>query len=265
MNAQLEARDVWFRYGHGSRHKRENPDGWILQNLNLTIPTELSVGIVGESGSGKSTLVRLLCGLLQPERGTVIHAGRSVEEWLREQPAAFRRRSQIVFQDPSSSFDPRMTLRRSLSEPVRSLEGRSPSSAELEDGLSNVGLTLSILDRYPHQVSGGQLQRIAIARALSVNPTHLFADEPTSALDVSVQSQVLNVLLDLRDRKQLSLIMVAHDLLLVSRVCDHLIVMKDGAIIETGAADELLRRPKTNYTAQLVAAAEAVSLSPRSA
>jgi len=252
----IEARGVHFRYPSARRAN----DGWTIEDLGVSIERGASVGIVGESGSGKSTLVRVLCGLLHHESGSVEFDGRPIEQWLRSEPRALRRRNQIVFQSPRRSLDPRMTIGRSLKEPMLAIERRAPSRDELVTWLRQVGLSADVLGRFPHQLSGGQLQRVSIARALSVDPDVLYADEPTSALDVSVRAQVLNLLMDLRAELGLTLVMVSHDLAVISRMCEHVVVMKDGRIVETGPMAQVLRAPTTAYTAALVDAARGVSL-----
>jgi ABC-type glutathione transport system ATPase component len=252
----VEAHGMCFRYPSA----RRSGGGWTIEDLDVSIPDGSSVGIVGESGSGKSTLVRVLCGLLHHEAGRVEFDGREIGAWLRSDSRELRRRNQIVFQSPRRSLDPRMTIARSLQEPMRAIERRSPTRDELVAWLEQVGLAADVLPRFPHQLSGGQLQRVSIARALSVKPDVLYADEPTSALDVSVRAQVLNLLMQLRAELGLTLVMVSHDLAVISRMCEHLVVMKDGRIVESGAMAEILSAPATAYTAALVDAARSVSL-----
>ncbi len=254
----VEVSGMHFRYGRA--RVRSRLDAWTLRDLTLSIDNASTLGVVGESGSGKSTLIRVLCGLLRHQQGHVTFDGREIDDWLTRSPQELRRRNQIVFQSPRRSLDPRMSIRRSLGQPMRALERRAPSDRELAEWLERVGLGEEILPRYPHQLSGGQLQRIGIARALSVRPDVLYADEPVSALDVSVQAQVLNLLMDVRADLGLSLVMVSHDLGVVSRLCEEVIVMKDGAIVETGRTSEVLANPKTAYTSALVDAARTVSL-----
>jgi ABC-type glutathione transport system ATPase component len=260
MSPLIEVRDLHFRYD-----KKAPVDAtgtpWTLSGLNFDVREAATLGVVGESGSGKSTLIRLMCGLLFADRGSLRFDGREVPQWLDDDPAGFRRRNQIVFQSPASSMDPRMRVRSSLAEPVKAIERRSPDEEEMIGWLHRVGLGSEVLSRYPHQLSGGQLQRIGIARALSVEPTVLYADEPTSALDVSVQAQVLNLLMDLREDLGLTLIMVSHDLAVISRMCEELIVLKDGVVVESGRTSDIMRAPRREYTAALVEAAAAVSLS----
>lgn len=234
-----------------------------LENVDLRVEYGTTLGLVGESGSGKSTLIRVMCGLISAPPGAVRYLDRDVSDWLRHDGRTFRKQNQLVFQNPASSFDPRMSMARALGEPVKALERRTPLASELVNCLEQVGLNAGVLDRYHHQLSGGQVQRVAIARALLAGPQVLYADEPTSSLDVSVQAQVLNLLMELRRTLGLTLIVVSHDLALVSRVCDQVAVMLSGSIIEAGPTAEVLRNPKTPYTQQLLAAAELVSLAGR--
>jgi ABC-type glutathione transport system ATPase component len=254
----VEVSDMYFHYprarlGAGS-------EGWTLHEISLTINPQDTVGIVGESGSGKSTLIRVMCGLLRHQRGTVRFDGQDTAEITGKGANDLRRRNQIVFQNPRRSLDPRMTIRRSLSEPVRALQDRTPDADELIASLERVGLGREVLPRFPHQLSGGQLQRVGIARSLAVNPTILYADEPVSALDVSVQAQVLNLLMDLRDELGLTLVMVSHDLGVVSRMCEDIVVMRHGRIVESGRTDSVLRKPESSHTSALLKAARAASL-----
>ncbi|MDH3247788.1 MAG: dipeptide/oligopeptide/nickel ABC transporter ATP-binding protein [Acidimicrobiia bacterium] len=252
----VDVRGLHFRYPSGGG--RHNP--WTLEGLDLSIEHGSSVGIVGESGSGKSTLVRILCGILIHQRGDVEFDGRPLEDWLASRPRELRRRNQIVFQSPRRSLDPRMSIRKSLSQPVRAIERRIPSDDEMTGWLERVGLTDEVLPRFPHQLSGGQLQRVGVARALSVGPEVLYADEPTSALDVSVQAQVLNLFMDIRNQLGLTLVMVSHDLAVISRICEQVIVMRDGQIVEAGRMTHVLSQPSDPYTAALVRSARLVSL-----
>ena len=253
----VEAKGLCFRYPT-VRGRGKLP--WTLDDLDLSIERGSSVGIVGESGSGKSTLVRILCGLLIHQEGDVTFEGRDLKDWLKESSRELRSRNQIVFQSPRRSLDPRMSIRRSLSQPVRAIERRSPPDDEMIGWLERVGLTDEVLPRYPHQLSGGQLQRVGVARALSVSPKILYADEPTSALDVSVQAQVLNLLMKIRVDLGLTLVMVSHDLAVISRTCEYVIVMKDGRMVEIGPMADVFGNPTDSYTATLVHSARTVGL-----
>jgi ABC-type glutathione transport system ATPase component len=256
--ALVDVDDVYFHYPLASLGPGD--EGWTLRGISLAIRAGSTLGIVGESGSGKSTLIRTMCGLLRHQRGVISFEGRNIDELRSQSANELRRKNQIVFQNPRRSLDPRMTIRRSLSEPTRALQGRKLDDSELAAALEKVGLRPDVLPRFPHQLSGGQLQRAGIARALSVDPTVLYADEPVSALDVSVQAQVLNLLMDLRDELGLTLVLVSHDLGVVSRMCEEIIVMRDGRIVESGPTDAVLRSPESSYTAALLDAARVVSL-----
>jgi ABC-type glutathione transport system ATPase component len=254
----VDVSDMSFHYPRA--RLGANHEGWTLKEISLEVQPQSTLGIVGESGSGKSTLIRVMCGLLRYQRGAVRFDGRDISELKGGDAKELRRRNQIVFQNPRRSLDPRMTIRRSLSEPIRALHDRAPDDAELATWLERVGLGREVLPRFPHQLSGGQLQRVGIARSLSVNPTILYADEPVSALDVSVQAQVLNLLMDLRDELGLTLVMVSHDLGVVSRMCAEIVVMRHGVIVEAGTTDAVLGAPESTYTRALLHAARAASL-----
>jgi oligopeptide/dipeptide ABC transporter ATP-binding protein len=212
-------------------------------------------GLVGESGCGKSTLGRLLLGLIEPDGGTVSFMGREVAELAREDEAALRSGMQIVFQNPFSSLNPRLTVGSTLREVVR-VRLRLPDAARrIDAALAEVGLPRDILPRYPRELSGGQLQRVGIARALLVRPRLLVADEPLSSLDLSVQAQILNLLADLREGLGLAMLLISHDLRVIERVADRVSVMYLGRIVETGPAGELFASPGHPYTRALIAAA----------
>ncbi|MFD1942121.1 ABC transporter ATP-binding protein [Paradevosia shaoguanensis] len=261
MSLLVEAENLHFTYAQPLPWQKQAAEpSWIIDGVSLAVEAGTTLGVVGESGSGKSTLVRLLCGLLAPGKGEIRFGGRGTGEWLERDAREFRRRNQMVFQSPASSFDPRMSIFRSLQEPARAIERRVPSRQEVTGWLERVGLGPEVLDRYPHQLSGGQLQRLAVARALSLGPKLLYADEPTSALDVSVQAKVLNLLMDLRKDLGLTLVLVTHDLAVVGRICETMIVMKSGRIVETGATADVLANPRTDYTRKLIEAADATSL-----
>lgn len=258
MTSLVDVANMFFHYPRARITAGEV--AWTLQDISLTIRPKSTVGIVGESGSGKSTLIRVMCGLLHHQQGNVKFNGKDLSEFQGEGSNDLRRQNQIVFQNPRRSLDPRMTIRRSLSEPIRALHSRHPDDDEIVATIERVGLGREVLSRFPHQLSGGQLQRVGIARSLSVQPTILYADEPVSALDVSVQAQVLNLLMDLRDQLGLTLVMVSHDLGVVSRMCEEIIVMRHGRIVEAGLTDSVLARPDSDYTASLLKAARASSL-----
>jgi ABC-type glutathione transport system ATPase component len=224
-----------------------------LREVSFDVAEGQRFGIVGESGSGKSTLMRILCALDQPTSGTVDVLGHSIagasERTLRE----FRSQVQIVFQDPMGSLDPRMKVFDIVAEPLRHA-ARGEIRSRVAEQLAAVGLDADVMNRHPHQFSGGQRQRISIARALITRPRVLVADEAVSALDVSVRAQVLNLLADLVDEYQLTLLFVSHDLGVIRHLCDTVAVISDGRIVECGPTEKVYEHPLHPYTQQLVSA-----------
>lgn len=234
-----------------------------LSPTDLDIVEGSSVGIIGESGSGKSTLVRLLLGLDRPTTGTVSIDGRRVDaaasakslHWL-------RRETGLVFQDPYASLDPRMTAGQIVGEPLWALDIPGDRRARVHEVLAQVGLEPEMADRYPHEFSGGQRQRIALARAIVHRPRILVGDEPLSALDVTVRAQILELLIELRRTTDLTLVLVSHDIGVVQNLCDTVMVMKDGHIVERGSTQDVLLRPAHEYTKTLLAAIPVIPGSP---
>lgn len=230
-----------------------------LDGVSLEVHAGQRLGIVGESGSGKSTLIRLMAGLDRPTSGVVSFEGQSISG-LKEGRLGFLRAAvQLVFQDPRSSLNPRMTVGSIVTEPLRSRHVRGAldpvdAGARLREVLDAVDLPPDAASRYPHEFSGGQRQRIAIARALAPDPRVLIADEPVSALDVSVRAQVLNLLADLVAARGLTLIFVSHDLSVVRHLCDSVVVMRSGRIEEQGPAEQVFAQPSADYTRSLIAA-----------
>jgi len=215
-----------------------------------------TVGIVGESGSGKTTLLRLILGLEAPDSGQVKVRGKIWSELPAAEQRAERRRIQAVFQDPLGSFDPRYSVERVIGEAldVRGLHRGPARQQRLLELLHLVRLDPSSLTRRPIELSGGQKQRVAIARALAMDPEILVCDEPVSALDVSVQARILDLLADLKERLHLSSLFISHDLGIIRRVSDRVLVMRDGSIVESGAADQLFANPQHPYTVSLLKA-----------
>jgi len=232
-------------------------DGFVaVADTSFSVRPGESFGIVGESGSGKSTVLRAICGLALKESGTVQLTGPDETRATLAAPGskAFRRRVQMVFQDPYGSLHPRQTVDRLLAEPL-AIHDIDDAETRIERALDEVGLGSGFRFRYPHQLSGGQRQRIAIARALILEPQILLLDEPTSALDASVQAEVLNLLEDLRRRRNLTFIMVSHDLAVVTHLCERLMVMQRGQTVELlAAADLAARRVADPYTLSLMQA-----------
>jgi oligopeptide/dipeptide ABC transporter ATP-binding protein len=227
-----------------------------VDGVDLTIEPGRTVGLVGESGSGKSTLGRVLTRLLEPTGGTITFDGRDITKVPSRQMREHRRGMQMVFQDPFSSFDPLATIADSLAEPMRNYLDLSKQQREdrVIELLRTVRLDPDHRNRYPREFSGGQLQRIAIARALALSPKLLVLDEPVSSLDVSIQADIINLLGDLQDELGVAYLFIAHDLALVRHVSDRIAVMYLGRIVEQGPADEVYDRPKHPYTEALLSA-----------
>jgi ABC-type glutathione transport system ATPase component len=246
--ALLEAEGITVRYSGLSRP--------ALDAVQVSIHAGVPLGVVGESGSGKSTLIRTLLGMERPVTGRVVYRGRDVAALRGADMLQFRRKVQMVFQDPYNSLNPRMTVGQTLGEvlTVHRLAARGSVARAIGDLLGQVGLDPSLAARYPHELSGGQRQRIGIARAISLEPEVLLADEPVSALDVSVQAQVLGLLDRLGREKGITLVLIAHDLAVVGAVCREMIVMESGRIVESGRASVLIDQPQHPYTRQLIAA-----------
>jgi peptide/nickel transport system ATP-binding protein len=228
-----------------------------VDGVSFAIAPGTVLGVVGESGCGKSTLARLVMALDRPSAGRVLFEG---QDLFAQQPAALarlRRGFQMVFQDPYGSLDPRQRVARIVAEPLH-LEPAAPRGRErrkrINEALADVGLTAEDAVRYPHQFSGGQRQRIAIARALISRPKLVVADEPVSALDLSIQAQVLNLLMDLRDRQGLAFLFISHNLAVVEALADRIAVMYRGRFVETGPAEAIFRRPMHPYTRLLLEA-----------
>jgi peptide/nickel transport system ATP-binding protein len=224
-----------------------------LRGISFQVMAGERFGIVGESGCGKSTLLRLLAGLDRPTSGRVAVEGTDIAPLPERRLRFLRDRLQMVFQDPMGSLDPRMRVRDIVAEPLVAQGNRAPE-ARVAELLTGVCLSEDAIHRYPHQFSGGQRQRISIARALAPAPGILLADEPVSALDVSVRAQVLNLISDLVDELDLTLVFVSHDLSVVRHLCDRVAVMSAGEIVETGTVEQIWRDPQHPYTRRLLAA-----------
>ena len=227
-----------------------------VDGVNLDIVRGQTLGLVGESGCGKSTVGRTILRLQEPTAGTVRFDDREVFALRGEALRALRRRMQIVFQDPYGSLNPRMTIGQTVREglDIHGIGSRADRVARVAALLAEVGLDPALAAHYPHELSGGQRQRVGIARALAVEPTFLVCDEPVSALDVSVQAQVLNLLADLRERRRLSYLFIAHDLAVVRHIADEVAVMYLGRIVEQAPAAQLYQIQRHPYTKSLLSA-----------
>jgi oligopeptide/dipeptide ABC transporter ATP-binding protein len=227
-----------------------------VDNVSLKLEKGKTLGIVGESGSGKSTLGRIMLRLIEPTAGEINFDDVNLLKLKNTELRKMRSKMQMIFQDPMSSLNPRMSIRQLVSEPLeihRNLKA-SEQNAAVEEIITKVGLEKSALDKYPHEFSGGQRQRISIARAVINNPSLIVADEPVSALDVSIQSQILNLLMDLRNDLNLSFVFISHDLSVVRHIADEVAVMYLGNIVEIAPADQLFSNPQHPYTQALISA-----------
>jgi peptide/nickel transport system ATP-binding protein len=253
----LEIKNVSKRYTLPREHLFvPAPEVLALRDVTLSLTSGKSLGIVGESGSGKSTLARMAMAIEAPSNGGVLFKGQNLNALsatdLRQARAGF----QMVFQDPYGSLNPRLPIWRTVAEPLAALQNASraqqkESAAEI---LQAVGLGADMLDHFPHEFSGGQRQRIAIARALITRPALIVADEPVSALDVSVQAQVLNLMIDLQAEFKVTYLLISHDLAVVRHLCEEVAVMQAGKVVELAATDELFARPQHAYTQELLQA-----------
>ena len=227
MQGLVEVKDLHVRYG----------DYEAVKGVSFSLGKGEILGIVGESGSGKSTIAKTLMGLERKSEGEVVNRATSM---------------QMIFQDAVGSLNPRMTVRQTLEEVLRLKNSKRTTTSEAL--LELVGLSPAVLDQYPREMSGGQCQRVSIARALACEPEVLIADEPVSALDVSVQARVLNLLRDLRKDLGLSILLIAHDLAVVKNVCDRICVMEKGRFVDCGEAADVFDHPKSDYTRRLLQA-----------
>lgn len=241
--------DVTYRYGHGTRSFR------ALDGVSLSAARGETLGVVGESGSGKSTLARVVMRLLAPTSGRVLFHGADVAGLRGTALRRHRMRVQMVFQDPNDSLDPRFTVRRSVAEPLRAAAvDRGRIEDRVRGALEEVGFEADALDRLPHEFSGGQRQRIAIARAMVTEPDLIVLDEPTSALDVSIQAQILNLLLQLQEKTGVTYVFISHNLAVIHHLAHRIAVMNRGALVEYGDAAQVFADPQHEYTRQLLSA-----------
>ncbi|MEU9155897.1 dipeptide/oligopeptide/nickel ABC transporter ATP-binding protein [Streptomyces sp. NPDC048417] len=254
-HALLEVRDLRVRYGGRGLGRRGGPVA--VDGVSLSVAPEETLGLVGESGSGKTTVARCVAGLLRPGAGTLTFDGRPLARAGRR-PPELQRAVQMVFQDPRSSLNPRMTVAAIIAEvwsthPVTAPEGDRTEA--LHRLLADMGLDPEVASRRAGDLSGGQCQRVSIARALAVRPRLLVCDEAVSALDVSVQAQILRLLVDLRGRHRLAMLFISHDLGVVHQIADRVAVMHRGVLVEEGRTGEVLTAPRHAYTRALLDAA----------
>ncbi|MFC1876658.1 ABC transporter ATP-binding protein [Thermodesulfobacteriota bacterium] len=240
----------------GGFFTREKHSIRVINNLDLQIFTGETIGIVGESGCGKSTLAHGICRLVEPTGGEIIFKGTDILKLNKPELRGIRPNIQLVFQDPFSSLNPRMNILELVAEPLRTHSNLSSNEIgrQVEDLLTKVGVGSELMNRYPHQLSGGQAQRVILARALSLNPSFIILDEPTSALDVSVQAQIINLLIQLQKAYNLSYLFISHDLTLVQHIATRIGVIYLGEIVELSASEVLFEAPQHPYTQALLSA-----------
>ena len=245
MDTFLEARHL------GRRFMKEGHTVSAVEDVSFSLFRGECLGVAGASGSGKSTLARMTCGLLPPSEGELLLEGSPVS--FKERKKLYQK-MQMVFQLPRESFDSRMTLGQSVMENLHSRQGKKGTREDLARLFMDCGLPVEMADKYPHEVSGGECQRAAIARALASRPDCLVCDEAVSALDMEVQKGILDLLMKLKTEKGLTLLFISHDLAVISYLSDRVIIMEQGKIVEQGKTESVIRHPQHPYTKKLLAA-----------
>lgn len=228
-----------------------------LDHVSFTLRKGEVLGVVGESGCGKSTLARTIMCLQALKTGSIHWQGQSLTTLNPQQQRAYRQQVQLIFQDPLDALNPRMTVAQIIAEPLFNLKAKLSKpqiQQRVTDMIHLLGMSSAHLNRFPHEFSGGQCQRIGIARAMIIQPNLLVCDEPVSALDVSVQAQIINILMDLKKQHDLSMLFISHDLSVVRHICDRILVLYKGKIIEQGNSEQIYQYPSHKYTQQLLAA-----------
>lgn len=260
MSALVEARHLSYAFPARGGFLWKKGGVKAVRDVNLTVSRGEVLGVVGESGCGKSTLGRLLLGLLHPSGGEILHEGRDMAGLSAAELQRRRSQMQIVFQDPFGSLDPRRKVGAQIADGIRlhRTVPRDQVFARVVELLEKVGLGRQHYDRLPHQFSGGQLQRLAIARALATDPSFIVADEPVSALDVSVQAQILNLIIELQRDLGLSIVFISHDLHVVRYICRRIVIMYLGNIVEEGDVEQIFENAAHPYTRMLLASAPSI-------
>ncbi|MBP1581816.1 MAG: ATP-binding cassette domain-containing protein [Oscillospiraceae bacterium] len=257
----METRDLKTYFPVGQGKTLHAVDG-----INLRIPRGQTLGVVGESGCGKSTLGRSILRLIEPTDGQILMDGVDITKLKRSEMRKLRTDMQIIFQDPYSSLDPRMTIEDSIAEPLlvnKIYKTKAEAYARVDELMETVGLAQRNASLFPHEISGGLRQRVGIARALATNPKFIVCDEPVSALDVSIQAQILNLLMDLQEQMGLTYLFITHDLSVVKHISHNIAVMYLGQCVEMAPSNEIFREPKHPYTQALLDAIPTASLATR--
>lgn len=223
-----------------------------VNNVSFSIKKGEIKGLVGESGCGKTTLSNMILKLIPITKGEILYNGENISNFDKKETKAFRRQARMIFQNPYSSLNPKMKIKDILIEPLEIYGLKKDYKEIINETIEAVGLNSSDLTRYPHEFSGGQRQRIAIARALIPRPEFIIADEPVSALDVSIQAQIINLLIDLKNQFNLTYLFISHDLNVVRYLCENAVIMNKGKIEEQGSIDEVFNNPKSDYTKTLL-------------
>jgi peptide/nickel transport system ATP-binding protein len=253
MSALLDVDDLSVEFRVGPAWRRQSIQA--VAGVSFSLPAGKTFALVGESGSGKTTLARAINALQPIASGSVSFKGVRIDQLTRTQMKPHRRRMAMMFQDPMGSLSPRMTISELLAEPFRiHRDAAHDIHEQTRQLLAQVGLPAAYLDRYPHQLSGGQARRVGVARAIALNPALIVADEPTAGLDVSVQGEILNLMMDLRERMNLAMLFITHNLHVVHHVADHVAVMYLGRFVERGPTREVFATPKHPYTQALLSA-----------
>lgn len=254
MENLLEIKNVYKTY-----YSKENAFSKNIIETNAVSDVSFDIkqgeikGLVGESGCGKTTLGNMILRLLDITKGKILFKGQNIKDFNKKEMKNFRKSAQMIFQNPYSSLNPKMRIKETLIEPLKIFDfSKKEIDEALSETISAVGLSKDDLSRYPHEFSGGQRQRIAIARALILRPDFIVADEPVSALDVSIQAQIINLLIDLKEKYNLTYLFISHDLNVVRYLCDNVVIMNKGKIEEMGEINEVFDNPKKEYTKTLL-------------
>ena len=234
---------------------RQNKNLQVLKDINFSLNKGVTLGIVGESGCGKSTLCRTILSLNKKDKGNVIWFDKDINDFTKNDFKTFRKRVQVIFQDPYGSLNPRMTIGNIISEPLETYRkdiGKDIKTLKVLEVMEKVGLSDLLYNRFPHELSGGQCQRVGIARSIINEPDVLICDEPVSSLDLSVQSQILTLLKELKINLNITMIFVSHDLAVVKSISDEVMVLNQGLIVENNTADNVFSNPQNEYTRKLI-------------